>query len=463
MDPENRVHLVDAQFERTTFQDDVPFRHATFDGKTSFFQSTFEGLPMFDFAVFNGDTEFAGAVFRREGGWATFFQSAFHGEAWFDGATFHGEVKFTGMAVHGDAGFWGCMFLRKATFDDMVVTGTALFGEATFNGVATFERAELRGPAEFKRATFNSHVIFDGERMTLGALALTAVTFSRGVKIEVRSGDIAVDQSTFAAPSVLMGPPSGSTRVVSLRDADVSSLVLADLDLRPCRFEGAHNLDRLRFERIRPFARMPRGLRFASTPPYVWRWTDRQAIAEEYEWRLHHEPEWKWGRWKERDAWTSPSWLPGSPPLRPDEIARIYRSLRKGREDNKDEAGASDFYYGEMEMRRKSAPLLSTERFVLFFYWLLSGYALRASRALVSLLATVLVFAALFETWGFKAPRGFGNAFIFSLETATNLLGPLNQAVVTSNTGEVLQVALRVLGPLLLGLAVLSLRGRIRR
>ena len=34
------------------------------------------------------------------------------------------------------------------------------------------------------------------------------------------------------------------------------------------------------------------------------------------------------------------------------EVAGVYRDLRKGREDNKDEPGAADFYYGEMEMRR---------------------------------------------------------------------------------------------------------------
>jgi hypothetical protein len=30
----------------------------------------------------------------------------------------------------------------------------------------------------------------------------------------------------------------------------------------------------------------------------------------------------------------------------------LYRALRKGREDTKDEPEAADFYYGEVEMRR---------------------------------------------------------------------------------------------------------------
>jgi hypothetical protein len=37
--------------------------------------------------------------------------------------------------------------------------------------------------------------------------------------------------------------------------------------------------------------------------------------------------------------------------LGPDRLAVLYRALRKAQEDNKNEPGAADFYYGEMEMR----------------------------------------------------------------------------------------------------------------
>jgi uncharacterized protein YjbI with pentapeptide repeats len=462
MDSKERVHLVDGRFDEATFQDDLPFRYARFEGATSFFQATFEGQAMFDFATFKGGAEFAGAVFKREKGWATFFRAEFDGEAWFDGAVFHGEVKFTGMQVNGDCGFWGTVFHRKATFDEMMVTGTTLFGEATFDGVATFVGTRLDGPVEFKRASFTSHVVFDPERMGPGGLALATVTFSRGINIEIRSGDVSLDESTFAAPSVLMGSRE-ATRVVSVRGANLGSLLLTSVDLRPCLFAGAHALDRLRFERVTPFARTPRGFRFGRTWPFVWRWTDRQALAEEYAWRLAKDPAWKWTRWMEADAWQSPSWVESERPLNPDDISRLYRSLRKGREDNKDEAGASDFYYGEMEMRRNAAPKPSAEGVVLFLYWLFSGYALRASRALISLLALVFIFGLLFQAWGLTGSEGFLKTWIFSLETATNLLGQFTEDVRVNTVGELLQVALRVVGPLLLGLAVLSLRGRIRR
>jgi hypothetical protein len=37
----------------------------------------------------------------------------------------------------------------------------------------------------------------------------------------------------------------------------------------------------------------------------------------------------------------------------PEHVAPLYRALRKAQEDAKDEPGAADFYYGEMEMRRQ--------------------------------------------------------------------------------------------------------------
>jgi hypothetical protein len=56
-------------------------------------------------------------------------------------------------------------------------------------------------------------------------------------------------------------------------------------------------------------------------------------------------------------------------PLAPRYIANAYRDLRKGREDSKDEPGAADFYYGEMEMRRYDKERSLAERAVLSLYW----------------------------------------------------------------------------------------------
>lgn len=85
----------------------------------------------------------------------------------------------------------------------------------------------------------------------------------------------------------------------------------------------------------------------------------------------------------------------------------MYRELRKGREDAKEELGAADFYYGEMAMRRQAAR--GVERWLLTGYWAVSGYGLRASRAVAAFLIVVVVFAGLLYGWGFQSPSPSGS------------------------------------------------------
>ncbi|WP_308076687.1 hypothetical protein [Streptomyces hydrogenans] len=88
----------------------------------------------------------------------------------------------------------------------------------------------------------------------------------------------------------------------------------------------------------------------------------------------------------------------------PDDVAALYRQLRKAFEDGKNEPGAADFYYGECEMRRHDRTgTPKTERRLLWAYWLLSGYGLRASRALGWLAAAMLTTILLLMAFGLPA------------------------------------------------------------
>jgi len=170
-------------------------------------------------------------------------------------------------------------------------------------------------------------------------------------------------------------------------------------------------------------------------------------------------------------------------------LAASYRELRKGREDAKDEPGAADFYYGECEMRRHDSGTAKAERLILWAYWLLSGYALRAWRAFVALAAIIVFAGTVLAFWGFPDPApSFRPAAVdasgalvyqqqptdpppgleqltagirFSARSATALLRGPDRAL--TPIGEWLEISLRFVGPLLLGLAVLSVRGRVRR
>jgi hypothetical protein len=265
----------------------------------------------------------------------------------------------------------------------------------------------------------------------------------------IQPGTVEVEQA------VSKGERPAMPRMASLRRADVANLTLADIDLSRCEFESTLHLEALRLATLCPFD---------DTRALSRRWTRRMTIHEERRWRVSNP---KWGDWK--DAFVAR----GAEPTRvatgemepwrhseAERLAKTYRALRKGREDEGNAPGAGDFYYGEMEMRRhgEAAP---SERAVIWLYWLVSGYGLRASRALLALGLTVLLFATLFSVFEIREGASFTDDLVFSLKSTTSLLrAPADDL---STGGQVLEIGLRLLGPLFFALAVLSLRGRVKR
>jgi hypothetical protein len=146
-----------------------------------------------------------------------------------------------------------------------------------------------------------------------------------------------------------------------------------------------------------------------------------------------------------------------------------------------------------MEMRRMASRAESSHRFeraLLTAYWAVSGYGLRASRAILALLLAIAAATVLFATIGFgryeltvyvpsrgavasqpvaykptlvqDGKPGIREAAYYSIESATSLLREPTAEPLTA-WGRSIELVLRLLGPLLLGLAVLALRGRVKR
>ncbi|WP_333773090.1 hypothetical protein [Streptomyces sp. IBSBF 3136] len=177
------------------------------------------------------------------------------------------------------------------------------------------------------------------------------------------------------------------------------------------------------------------------------------------------------------------------------DVAALYRQLRKAFEDGKNEPGAADFYYGECEMRRHDPITSQGERRLLWAYWLLSGYGLRASRAVAWLLAAMSLTILLLMSCGLPThdpdptTTGTLRGSKISLHTSTPdpaLHGPwaqhmtwaraekatrvaVNSVVFRSSgqnlttAGTYIEMASRLFEPTLLALAALAVRGRIKR
>ncbi|MBV8179388.1 MAG: hypothetical protein JO045_11345 [Mycobacterium sp.] len=271
---------------------------------------------------------------------------------------------------------------------------------------------------------------------------------------------------------------SPECRLKSLERAMPGELILSDVVLDECRFTGAHGLDKLRIAADCTFHKTHDA---SSRDAFKWPRvvTSRRILYEEIAWR--------------RD--------PGSPKLLAGEIAGIYRDLRKGLEDVKNEPEAADFYYGEMEMRRLAgrargeglhgrgpAPSSVMERMLLSAYWAVSGYGLRAWRATSLLVISIAAAALLFSHVGlatqtvpdqiaFISPKngaveyvdaqarspGFLTALNFSARETVSLLHADSASVEPRGAGILVDFFLRLAGPVLLAFIVLALRARTKR
>ncbi|WP_030556781.1 pentapeptide repeat-containing protein [Streptomyces exfoliatus] len=489
-------------------------------------------------------------------GAAWFVEAQFSGDAWFGGAQFSGNANFGKARFFDDAGFAGAQFSGAANFGEAQFSGITGFGEAQFSGFATFREARFSGITWFDRARFSSDVRFGGARFSGdvwfdeaqflaaswwgpvvcgGTVGLSGAVFGAPVTLEVaarqvrctrtrwqstatvrvRRASVDLGHAVLEAPVAVIAHPtlfisprrtpldesplagSGEVRVMSVQGVDAAHLVLTDTDLSDCLFSGAFHLDQLRLEGRTTLSSTPTGWHRKGIFPV--RWTRRRTLAEEQHWRAQTvgQPSVFTGTPPEPRRWrTGPHHPDPARTPDPDDIAPLYRQLRKAFEDGKNEPGAADFYYGECEMRRHDRTgTPKAERRLLWAYWLLSGYGLRAGRALGWLAAAMLATIVLLMASGLPmsspkqeatgtVPAGGGTVtFIIDKQDVKNPTGDrftskrfdkalnvtLNSVVFRSSgqdlttTGTYIEMTSRLLEPALLALAVLAIRGRIKR
>ncbi|WP_316251028.1 MULTISPECIES: pentapeptide repeat-containing protein [Streptomyces] len=530
-----------ACFESATFQAPADFGTATFAGQAVFESATFESYAGFDGAIFEGPAVFGLATFR---GAAVFTRAAFESNAGFSSATFQNIARFESVTFGRHAGFGSATFQSSVVFSSATFQDIAVFTRVTFQGFAGFSSATFQGLAGFGWATFGSIVVFASatfhdvalyqcaeflERVSLGPMVAGTVDLSAAVfngpttlafaarelvcqrtrflstaELQLRHATVDLSHAVLEYPltvagqaepfalfdgavmpeQFLAGAAETPARIASLRGVDAAHLVLADVDLSGCLFTGTVHLDQVRLEGACTFAAVPSGTHWRRGRPT--RFTPRRVLAEEHHWRAR-QPAAVQG-WRAAE--------PGTGQPGPAQLAPVYRALRKAFEDSKNEPGAADFYYGEMEMRRNDRATTSrAERGLLHAYWMLSGYGLRALRAMGWLAAAMLTTVVLLMGFGLPkedpkqeatgtVPPG-GGKVTFEIEkadpqnpTANRFTGKrfekalnvtFNSVVFRSSgqdlttAGTYIEMTSRLVEPTLLALSVLAVRGRIKR
>jgi uncharacterized protein YjbI with pentapeptide repeats len=489
----------------------ITFTYATFEGEAVFSGATFRGEVLFVSVTFAGEANFAEAVF--EGG-VVFDFATFEDRAVFYGATFRDRAWFHEVTFETLAGFSRATFQADVGLDQATFIGDAVFWEATFEEARELGPILVRRQLNLIAATFKQRVEIQAAAATL---CVYRTRFPAGASLRLRWAQVLLDQSNLAAPSILAGvppfqgldedrfakvwrrlPPAGThdgrPRLLSLRHSDVAGLTIANADLRACRFLGAHNLDKLRIEGEGSLGSTPRPSGFSlGRGGLLGGWTTRLTIAEEQHWRAEHGREYRRQGWYGSES-VPPDWLDDIEMATSSQIAGLYRALRKGREDAKDEPGAADFYYGEMEMRRQARheqakqgrregnwgwwAAARIEHAILWVYWLVSGYALRAWRTFATLLLLIVITAGIFATVGFKPPTSpqivpvdvslgravyerrdvprpswqeqLPEALMFSAESTVSVLRPPDRPL--RLPGRLANIVMRIIGPFLFGL-----------
>jgi pentapeptide repeat protein len=380
-----------ARFDGAQFTGEARFSGVRFEGPASFRGASFNSQALFDGSHFERTVDFREARFDRG---ASFASATFADEAWFTDARFDDDVSLERVQA-----------AKYLAFDATSIAGTMRCIDAAFEGSVSLEATKTSGAGDFTHTSFAGllqlgRAQFDGGLLLSHVQLLTtdqlgpvragvvldatglsarravqlelaaqrviccAANFENGVELRAHEGDIALDHASFGGPSAIIGasvwpfstpnetadsgrprPGPGDkgskARVVSVRGVNVGELTLVDIDLGPCLFTGAHQLDHLQLQGAVAFTPSPQGLQWKVGWPPLWRWTRRQVLAEEHQYRA--------GRRRRRRpqddvqaiGWRTPqseppTWLaevadPHSP-LPPARLAVLYRQLRKAQE-----------------------------------------------------------------------------------------------------------------------------------
>jgi uncharacterized protein YjbI with pentapeptide repeats len=464
----------------------------------------------------------------------------FTGTASFDGATFTGTARFIGARFSGDACFRGsrwCMLDWSRTVWETAAVESAglaavdiVLDRALFEQPVRLELTAGRVTMKRARAVERLHLVVAGAKVTLEDADLADGSLIDAAPVQIPTTALEADAKDGQEQQVqdsgigrwVVIPPfmyttldpeqrharslmyamlflkadlstalnhTPQASVTSLRRAHVAGTTLSGMDLRACTFTGADGLDELVItgDDILTNHRGDKDMTRA-WPAYGRRWwrTSRRVLHDEL--ALRDPP----ATTEDTDETTTTTGEPATTPTAPltyRSVSATYRSLRKALEDSKDEPGAADFYYGEMDMRRLAAKPMSVERWLLSLYWLVAGYGLRAWRALASLALVIAVAGWCFtndawaKTTDVKQPGAVnldtGNilyqndgseplttskAFLFAMQETVALFRPAGLSGITlTGVGHVVDIAVRILGPVLLALAVLAIRNRTKR
>ena len=446
---------------------------ADFSGCNFLGETHFGGQPNLPATKFRREARFDGAQFGSEAfGLLNITDCIFEGSASFRGVRCYGSVRSDDTKFERSADLSNLVIGKAPSTRDMdglgdpraefalrrAQFGSSLSLQVTVDGYALIDGINYAGVADTFEILATHKIWLNRIRFdSFNVLGLDAAELNVNLAEMTGGGELRIKSSVFELTNFTCGRPVQASdgrgvygmttcKLVSLAGTNCDGLTLSGFDYTRAKFLGATKLDELII-----------GGEFTLSRTRPWR-TRRSLLAEEISLRASTSSRQYWSEFEIFDL------TYGTPQTTMRQLAAAYRALRKGREDQKDEPGSADFYYGEMEMRRLASARLSVERVILTLYWFISGYGLRAWRTL-SVLALILVGSAcllrFFPLWACESgPPNFWRALLFTGQSGLSLAGSADQY---SSTAQWIQLVLRIAVPALIALSVLAVRARVKR
>lgn len=457
---------VKANFEDASFRADCNFFEAQFRGEVTFCNASFDKGCDFRGAVFFKRTDFVEATFGAALDFrgcqfietADFYFAEFQGEAGFEQAGFLDGANFIGVEFKSKADFSGAI-LNSASFEGAQFFETANFASTEFVGVRKFTYASplkrsFRGGATFYGSTFGGKAYFLANRISapldFARTQFGNAAFFSSRPLVVRNRN-AKQEGAAQARRRKIRPPEETDPGTRQRPEDSGSnsdsppqLCFEDVlfehpelvqfehfDLRRTTFAGT-NVRQIRFHNpLWPKKRL------------LLPFSERFALYDEVQ--------------------DNPSDLAT--------LRLLYRDLKGNLEDARDYIAASDFYYGELDIMRRSYHHWSL-RWLLSVYRLLAAYAERPSYAFGVFCFWVLLLSSLLSlplaTFSYQeAEETVRSHHLSPVEAASHslravLLRPLFFQPETKLAHGVTLLA-NIVGPLQLAFWGIALRRRFRR
>jgi uncharacterized protein YjbI with pentapeptide repeats len=416
-----------AVFEKADFWN-ADFSNAKFYGEAIFKRANFGGANFVE-VEFSREANFSGAKFSW---YADFTEAKFARDADFQGTEFYINANFSEVKFSGEAKFLEAKFYKDADFRVADFSKGANFLKAKFSQVANFVRAKFFGVIGFLSAEFSGEANFQGAEFSEGASFWEAKFYGNayfgGTKF---FGKIDFNTAEFRQRADFSGVETAENATVNFQwvrllkpqqvffhHVDLSRWSFLDTDLRRIDFND------VTWGTIRRL------------------WSRRTAIFDEI--RVSNE---KVKVPKEYLA----------------KVERLYRHLKQNYESQRDYGRAGDFYYGEMEMKRRQLNPLGQIPF--WIYRILSGYGESYPRALFWLIVMWLLFAVLFTVVGYTDEWGnhadLWRSLIYSAQSMT-LFHELN-ITFHSAWGKAIKLVASVLGVIQIALFGLALQRRFKR